>query len=411
MIKKYLNSKSTEPLFLIGPNGSGKTYNLKMYQDITEGKSIYISEDGNLDVKMLRSDAIPNLENNEYLIYPKSKYYGETKDREEVKTHKIDPKLLDLIHFCKKEMDFYRSIKHKSKGQEKAFNIFNIIYKSYMNPIKYIFFDEPENYLDDLGLRKISVLFETLKKAKIKLIVSTHSYSLCNLLNVSINNIIFINKSFDIKKSSYKNSMIKLTLNDVKKIYKESTIDFENFIKDKKLDVDGGIRNKMHFYEDPKLLDLYLNDILKSEQFYRALFYKRIVLVEGPSENRIIRKLNIEELHDNYFYITYGKCYLIFFVNLFSKIGKEILIITDSDKKHKKNADKYNTAYGITMYLEKYYSDVVKLFDVDLESHFSIDKSYFNNKGLKPNEVKVYAADEYFSSKRNINKFIKFLNK
>ena len=97
MIKKYLNSKSTEPLFLIGPNGSGKTYNLKRYQDITEGKSIYISEDGNLDVKMLRSDAIPNLENNEYLIYPKSKYYGETKDREEVKTHKIDPKLLDLI--------------------------------------------------------------------------------------------------------------------------------------------------------------------------------------------------------------------------------------------------------------------------------------------------------------------------
>ena len=63
------------------------------------------------------------------------------------------------------------------------------------------------------------------------------------------------------------------------------------------------------------------------------------------------------------------------------------------------------------MYLEKYYSDVVKLFDVDLENHFSIDKSYFNNKGLKPNEVKVYAADEYFSSKRNINKFIKFLNK
>ena len=86
-----------------------------------------------------------------------------------------------------------------------------------------------------------------LKKAGIKLIVSTHSYSLCNLLNVSINNIIFINKSFDIKKSSYKNSMIKLTLNDVKKIYNESTIDFESFIKDKKLDVDGGIRNKMHF--------------------------------------------------------------------------------------------------------------------------------------------------------------------
>lgn len=411
MIKSYLKSKSINPLFLIGPNGSGKTYSLKKYQDITEGKSIYISEDGYLDVKMLRSEAIPNLETHEYIIYPKSKYYGETKEREEAKTHTIDSKLLDLISFCKKEIEFYKSIKHKSKGQEKAFNIFNIIYKSYMNPIKFIFFDEPENYLDDLGLRKISILFEHLKKAEIKLIVSTHSYSLCNLLNVSINNIIFINRSFDIKKSSYTNSMIKLTLNSVKRIYKESTIDFENFIKDKKLDVDGGIRNKMHFYEDPKLLDLYLNDILKSEQFYRALFYKKIVLVEGPSENRIIRKLNIEELHDNYFYVTYGKCYMIFFVNLFSKIGKDILIISDSDKKYKKNADKYNTAYGITMYLEKYHSDIIKLFDVDLENHFNIDKAYFENKGLSTNEVKVYAADDFFSSKRNINKFTKFLDK
>ena len=141
MIKKYLQSKSTEPLFLIGPNGSGKTYNLKKYQDLTEGNSIYISEDGNLDVKMIRNDAVTKLENKEYLIYPPSRYNGVTIERQEVIVSKIDSRLLELIKYCKKELDFYNSIKSKSRGQEKAFNIFNIIYKTYMNPIKYIFFN------------------------------------------------------------------------------------------------------------------------------------------------------------------------------------------------------------------------------------------------------------------------------
>ena len=79
MINKYLNNNCYDPLFLIGSNGSGKTYTLKEYQDIMEGKSIYISEEGTLDVKMFRSNAIPKLETHEYLLYPKSKYYGETK--------------------------------------------------------------------------------------------------------------------------------------------------------------------------------------------------------------------------------------------------------------------------------------------------------------------------------------------
>ena len=73
-----------------------------------------------------------------------------------------------------------------------------------MNPIKIVFFDEPENFLDDLGLRKISVLFSMLKKANIKLVVATHSYSLCNLLKIPMDDIVFINKWFDVEESNYK---------------------------------------------------------------------------------------------------------------------------------------------------------------------------------------------------------------
>lgn len=360
MINKYINNNCYDPLFLIGSNGSGKTYTLKEYQDITEGKSIYISEEGTLDVKMFRSNAIPKLETHEYLLYPKSKYYGETKEREEIKV---------------------------------------------------VFFDEPENFLDDLGLRKISVLFSMLKKANIKLVVATHSYSLCNLLKIPMDDIVFINKWFDVVESNYKNSIIYQSLKDIKKMYRTCTEDFEKYILTKNLDIDKGITMKMHYFEDSKLFKLYLNDALKTEQFYRALFYKRIILVEGASENRIIRKLNIEQLHDDFFFVTYGKAFMIFFAELFTKIGKEIIIITDSDKKCKGKSKRYNTAYGITLYLKEKYSERVKLFNVDLESHFSIDKKEYEDKGMLPNEAKVFSADQFFSYKKNINKFINFLDK
>ena len=101
MINRYLNKNSCyDPLFLIGSNGSGKTYTLKEYQDITEGKSIYISEEGTLDVKMFRSNAIPKLDTHEYLLYPKSKYFGETKEREDIKFFIIDKRLLELLSYC-----------------------------------------------------------------------------------------------------------------------------------------------------------------------------------------------------------------------------------------------------------------------------------------------------------------------
>ncbi len=412
MINRYLNKNSCyDPLFLIGSNGSGKTYTLKEYQDITEGKSIYISEEGTLDVKMFRSNAIPKLDTHEYLLYPKSKYYGETKEREEIKIVKIDKRLIELLSYCKKEIDFYNSVKNKSKGQEKVFNIFNIVFNTFMNPIKIIFFDEPENFLDDLGLRKVSVLFSMLKKANIKLVVATHSYSLCNLLKIPIDNIIFINKWFDIDESNYKNSIISQSLKDIKKMYRTCTEDFEKYIMTKNLDIDKGIKMKMHYYEDSKLFKLYLNDALKSEQFYRSLFYKRIILVEGASENRIIRKLNIEQLHDDFFFVTYGKAFMIFFAKLFTKIGKEIIIITDSDKKYKGKSKRYNTAYGITLFLKEKYGKKVKLFDADLENHFNINKKEYEDKGMLPNEAKVFSADQYFSYKKNLNKFIKFLDK
>lgn len=80
-------------------------------------------------------------------------------------------------------------------------------------------------------------------------------------------------------------------------------------------------------------------------------------------------------------------------------------------KKHKGKSKRYNTSYGITLYLKEKYEKKVKLFDIDLESHFHINKKEYEDKGLLPNEAKVYSADKYFSYKKNIKRFIDFLNK
>ena len=52
MIKKYLSVKDYSVRFLIGPNGAGKTYSIKNSLKDHEKNSLFISEDGNLEIKM-----------------------------------------------------------------------------------------------------------------------------------------------------------------------------------------------------------------------------------------------------------------------------------------------------------------------------------------------------------------------
>lgn len=411
MIKKYMDSKKYKAKFLIGPNGSGKTFTLRKLLSDYEGKSIYISEEGNLDIRMKRINVIPDLEGKYYLFNPQSNYYGEVEGRKKIQTVKIDEKLIPLIEYCSDELNYYNKIKNKSKGQEKVANIFNIIYKCFLNPIKVIFIDEPENFLDDLGLRKVSKLFELIEESRIKLVVSSHNYNLCNLLKINIDNIIFIDKIFDEIKSIYINRMFSIKTNDILKIYEEESLKIEKFLKKNNYDTDGGIQKKLDYYKNQKLLKMYLNDVLFSEQFYRSLFYKKIVLIEGATEKRIISKLKTDELHNHYYFITFGKAFMPFFYRLFSFIGKDVNAIIDSDKVMKKKSSRYGISYGLTQYLEDLYGNNIIVFDPDLEGFFGINKSSFISYVPNEGEAKVYASDEYFSKSRNKNKFIEYINK
>lgn len=409
MIDKYLKQKKCKVRFLIGPNSSGKTYVMKKHLSNHEGESLYISEEGNLDIKMNRTKVVVDLKNDSYILYPNAKNYGKSRS-DDYQQIAISERLKPLLNYCFEQILYYDTIRFKSKGQEKIYNIFNILYKTLLNPIRIIFFDEPENFLDDLGLRKITKLFQLIEKSNIKLIISSHNFNLCSLLKVPIGQIFFIRKEFDEVKTAYKNLITCISYDNVKKLYIKETNDFDLFIKGKNYNVDPGIYCKMHLYDNPTLFSLFLKDCLTSEQFYRALFYTNIVLVEGATEKRIIDKLDLSgNYKDTYFFISNGKSYIPFWASLFTLIGKNIKIIIDSDEKKLPQINKIS--YGITCYLNQKYFNRVIAFNPDLEGEFRIDitkyEKYFKNS---KSEKKLYASDDFFQNKINLNRFIKYID-
>lgn len=403
MIKKYLSGKDYNVRFLIGPNGAGKTYSMKKSLKDHEKNSLFISENGNLEIKMKRNKVITDLKSCVYILVDE-KAYG-TREKEKTTTIKIDQRVIPLIKYCEKQIKSFENMKMKSKGQEKIYNIFNELYRYVLNSIDIIYFDEPENFLDDMGLRKISKLFTLIEEAKIKLVVASHSFSLCSILKIPIEHLIFINRT-NINKPPYiVNNMNTIDRKIAKELYKQESINIEQWRRKKSIDINGKYKKMLDYYTDDKFFDLYLNDVLYSEQFYRALFYQNIIIVEGSSEKRIVSKLDLrDELNSTFFYVAFGKAFVPFFAKLFECIGKNVKIIIDSDRVPLSGGTA-KTEYAVTLYLKDTYHDDAIVFDPDLERYFKMDLSEF--KHLIPEKnAKVYVADMFFQDKSNLDKFI-----
>lgn len=366
MIERYIaKDDNYQTFFLIGSNGAGKTYNLlKIYERDTT-KNIYISEEGEIHNRTHKNKVKLDLDNKVYIFESDERQRGNRDVNNISKTISINPRLIELLVFCNKELNNINKIKKKSKGQAKILNILEIMTSIFLNSVSIILFDEPENYLDDSYLRIVTKLFELLEKAKIKVIVATHNPRLCELCNMYIDNVVLM----DIKNIDGKIEYIRanLTMEEIKETYIKVADTVKEIAIEKKYDQNAGILKKLNMSENDVLFEDLLKYLLQSEEFYRALFYKDILLIEGETEKIILKKVYKNISNNSYFFTVNGKAFLPFFVEVFYRLNKNLKIVFDSDR----NPDKHsNTAVAITDYFEVKYKEICKIFEYDIESNF-----------------------------------------
>lgn len=366
MLERYIaKGNNYKTFFLIGSNGAGKTYNLlKIYERDTT-KNIYISEEGEIHNRTHKNKVKLDLDNKVYIFESDERQRGNREVNNISKKISINPRLIELLTFCNKELNNINKIKKKSKGQVKILNILEIMTSIFLNSVFIILFDEPENYLDDSYLRIVAKLFALLEKAEIKVIVATHNPRLCELCNMYIDNVVLM----DIKNIDGRIEYIQsnLTMEEIKKIY----INVADIVKgieiQNKYNQDAGILKKLNMSENDVLFEDLIKYLLQSEEFYRALFYKDILLVEGETEKIILKKAYKNISDNSYFFVVNGKAFLPFFAEIFSKLNKNLKIVFDSDRKPDKNS---STAVAITDYFEINYKGICRIFEYDLESNF-----------------------------------------
>jgi energy-coupling factor transporter ATP-binding protein EcfA2 len=410
MLQQYLkNNNDFTCKFLLGRNGSGKTYRLNEIYKNDPNKVLLITEEGELKTEVAKNKVRVELEKKRYIISTGERIPGSRSTDDSHKIEPIDDRILPLLYFCNAELQKLEEIKFKSKGQEKIRNMLNVLYSTCLNSITIVLFDEPENFLDDFFIKVVSNLIELLCDSKIKIVIATHNPRLCELCEASINDILMLNLELIEGNITYTEKSI--TENDIELASASIYDSIGQIMKDKGhcINQGGAIANKLKLYENSKVFKSYLTHVLKSEHFYRALFYRKIYIVEGQTEINVVRSLKREMPNSSCFFSTDGKAFMPIFTWIFSSLGKRITILLDSDRRKPSNFD---TGIAITEYFENNYQQQAKIFEFDLESHFGINDEQFQNDNSLPKwgMIKPLAAESHFSIESNKRSFLDFID-
>lgn len=386
---------------IVGPNNTGKTYLLKRIYNDLNNKVLYISEEGFSHTKDEKNKV--SIVNGHY-VYIDDKNRG----------NNSEPMVEKLLESSSNIVKFASSLRVKIKytllslGSMKMNNILSVFTEYNLNNLDYILIDEPENSLDDNGIKVISKLIMNLTENGKKVVFVTHSPRLLDVLSVCIDDIYI--------QPAMLADLINLRLEDVYNIYEE-TAKIMNSIKSStpKNEVE-----KLAYSAKECFRNVYINVILHSEEFYRVLFYRSVIILEGFSEKLSLKVVRdkVDDCHNTFY--SNGKYMAMFLMVLFSKLCSNVICIIDSDEPIDENGKKNTFESVLTNKLKEVASNrniSIKDIPHDLERYLEIDNNVIielfegsvPTNRLKDVRKKYKPYICYYALQNDINRQEKFL--
>ncbi|EMF0110834.1 hypothetical protein OU491_002685, partial [Enterococcus hirae] len=326
--------------YLIGSNSSGKTHLLKQIYRDREENTLFFDETGTYQFLKHRERVKIS---DSYYIYENEKVKGNREDDSLPNKEPINPESLIII---KKVAEILSKIvdKKESSGIVKLKKMLNVLLNYNLNSIENIIMDEPENFLDETNLKYIVDVLEVFGKAGIKIFIATHSARFLELSSASIQELFVCSVTYS--KGNIEYELVNKSLDEVKKIYNHIKKEIKcNLIDEKKATNYADIFGKINFFDcgeknhqkeyisSGEVLTMYLKTIIESFEFYQALLYKKVIIVEGLTEKLILQNASVNDLDYQNFYFSNGKVHIPFFIELFLGFGLNVVTMFDSDIK------------------------------------------------------------------------------
>ncbi|ATO49870.1 TOPRIM nucleotidyl transferase/hydrolase domain-containing protein [Brevibacillus laterosporus] len=359
----YINDNTKSLRFLIGMNGSGKTYALNKALKVHEQHAILVTEDGMPIIPRHMNQVSVNIEKMSYSYTDEASRGQSGRATEE---ESISDRVQKVVLYCNDIKRKLNLFKKKSKGQEKLFNMMAIFTNYNLNHIKAVYFDEPENFLDEEFLKVIAEFFRLLVDSSFIVRVATHNSRLLNILMVSLEDIIFFNS----------HTQFLVSNDEMKELYGLASSEIEEIREANRIQTDASIKYKLDLLNYPLAFDNFVEQSLKSEEFYRCLFYKKVIIVEGISDIIALSSMKNEFESSIEIFNPNGKAFIPFFVYLFLKLKKEVVVIIDDDIPEQDENTNLKHPVAITHLLRKFATmgDIrLVLHTPDLEGFYNID--------------------------------------
>lgn len=353
----------------VGPNTVGKSYSLNYIYENGDSHGLFIDEYGNYRCKQQKSKVrIAN-----------DKYIYENRERGKVNTEQESEQIYNNsknIIIKANEIKNSLNSKYESSGSKKIRNIIEILLTLNLNHISTLYIDEPENYLDDKTIKQLKILLETITSNNKKVVFVTHSPRLLEVVQVHINNIFVFPRLFS--------EIVNLKYHDIRNCYKETANEIISLPWASQL-------NFLDVKVPDVLIDIYLGKLLSSQEFYRTLFYDKIVLLEGLTEKMILEESPyLMDFSRNTFFCN-GKFQSSFLINLYKLLKKDIVCIFDSDN------DKIGRPCSeINKYIEGQKKDYNRLKIVFIDNKIE-DLLEINNNEL----YELILAENYSKNKKD----------